>query len=254
MQEFEVFCRLGPDISVDFLRSLASVVEPSRRFHDLKMVLNYVLEFQQAQGSYPTQSMIEKVAGGLPEVSGKESKEFCEELLAEVKDFVLRERLMDLSGKDVVSVSDIGGLLKCVGSGCALEDVCSVADYDGQEAYNRVKERPVGMKLFIDALDEEVSGLGYGTLTTIFGFVASLKTTMGLSLAYTNAKHLGYSGIILTLEVPKREVYFNLLSRHAFEMYPNTKITAKRIKKALLEPEEEALLWEEIEPVSNLPD
>jgi len=128
--------------------------------------------------------------------------------------------------------------------------VCA-KEFDIQEEYSKRKEKSVGLKFFVDVLDEEVGGLSYGTLLTIGGFVGQLKSTFALNMFYSNAKYLGYNMAFLTLEVPKEELMINLYARHAYELDPSTKITAKRIKKAMLTEEEEEFLVGEVAPSFN---
>jgi len=110
------------------------------------------------------------------------------------------------------------------------------------------------MKLFVDAIDDEIGGVSYGNILTMFGFVGAGKTTAAISASYRNAKELGYNQAYLSLEVPKDEVYFNYLSRHALEIQSDTKVTAKKIKKGLLTDEEREFVFDEVEPsFKNIP-
>ena len=75
----------------------------------------------------------------------------------------------------------------------------------------------------------------------IGGYVGSYKTTVGANIAYNNAKKLNYNICYVSLEVPKEELMFNLLSRHSFDSkfteYPF--VSHNKIRHCTMTPEEE---------------
>lgn len=233
---------------VDKIRKLIGIVAKDREFKEEFAALSMALEYFNSYGTLPMPvQVVEKFKsfeGGSVHVDGNE---YIDKVVAAVQDQMVRRDLMTLASKPHVSLGRIDEIKKNIQRVNNAKFV-SIQEMDGKSNYAAVKEKPAGMKWFIDVLDEEISGASYGTITTLFGFTASLKTTTALSMVYSNAKDLGYNTAVITLEVPKKELYFNLLSRHALTMDPSTKITAKRIKKAMLSDDEESVLWGEVEP------
>lgn len=72
-----------------------------------------------------------------------------------------------------------------------------------------------GALLGVRAIDDHCRGLKLGTMTTVFGFTGSFKTTLAVSSAYYNAmmykSNVGY----ITLEIPKHYLKYMLISRHS---------------------------------------
>lgn len=60
-----------------------------------------------------------------------------------------------------------------------------------------------------------LGGLKLGTLNTILGWTGSFKTTWAINIAY-NALYDKANILYLSLEVPKEDLMFNLLSRHSY--------------------------------------
>lgn len=234
---------------VDRLRRLVEVMDPKdREFKDMYNCGKMILEYHMAYGVMPASVDVTKkfpdFAGGNVVVN---ADELIDRVLIGVREVKTRRDLMRLAADPTITPDRLDKI-KAGMERVSQAKFLSIQEMAGKDDYLKIKARPVGMKWFIDVLDEEISGTSYGTITVLFGFIGSLKTTTALSMVYANAKDLGYNSAFITLEVPKREVYFNLLSRHALTVDASTKITAKRIKKALLTEEEEKFLWEEVEP------
>lgn len=110
-----------------------------------------------------------------------------------------------------------------------------------REFYERKKTQPTGLQTFVKEVDEKIGGISGGMLMVLGGFVGSYKTTFGLNMAYNNAKKLNYNLCYISLEVPKEEVMFNLLSRHSFDSkfteFPY--VSHNKMKQCTMTPEEE---------------
>lgn len=85
-----------------------------------------------------------------------------------------------------------------------------------RKIYQKMKEEPIGLQTFIPEIDEKIGGLNYGTVNVFFGFTGAFKTTTVTNIAYRNVYDLGYNVAFISLEVPKRDIIFNVLSRHSF--------------------------------------
>jgi len=227
---------------------LRRILENQANYIEEWKFADYVVRHIQDVGYLPTPEALTDYFDIGEVVAPKEPDKYLRNLVINYRDKVLRQRMLEINSKELISASDIQELSEYAAPISSGVELVSTANFEGKVEYDVIKSRPVGMKFFLTQLDVEVSGIAYGSMLTIFGYVGAMKTTMLLSLIYSNAKDLGYNTVVITLEVPKRELYFNLLSRHAYEMDPGTEITAKKIKKAMLNDEEEDFLWNKVEP------
>lgn len=121
-------------------------------------------------------------------------------------------------------------------------------DYDYQAAYLDKISRPVGMMFNIKELDEKLFGLDLGSMTTIAGFTSHFKSTMTMNMAYHNVYQYGYNVLYITLETPKEDMYWNLLSRHSQDMkFGDKGISHEKIRKCELTEEEQKFIFEEVD-------
>lgn len=216
-----------------------------------KKVLKNLNEFWTQNGQYPDTEYLEKrfgifhaeTAGAHPNI-----EEYIRNTILNLRDKGIRGILLDIAAAEVIKEADFDKVRALLNRKRKSTPIDVTSNYDGRSCYEEVKSRPAGMKFFVETLDEHVKGMAYGSLTTIFGFTSHGKTSYAISLTYSNMKELGYNIAYVTLEIPKEELYFNFLARHASELQPETEITAVRIKKALLTEDEEEFLFEEVEP------
>lgn len=87
---------------------------------------------------------------------------------------------------------------------------------DAKAEYDLMKASPVGLRTGIDEVDKKVGGLLPGTVTTIAGFTSQFKTTWALNIAHLNSYNFGYNLAYISLETPKKDMMWNLLSLHSF--------------------------------------
>lgn len=74
-----------------------------------------------------------------------------------------------------------------------------------------------GIKTYIPEIDQIVGSIEPGTLTTIVGYSGHGKTTYAMNMAYKAArsgKHIVY----ISLEVPERDLLYDLISLHSTDM------------------------------------
>ena len=121
---------------------------------------------------------------------------------------------------------------------------------NGRENYNALLARPNGLSTGIRAIDEKIGGMNEGTVTTIAGFTSQFKTTFALNIAHLNSYNKGYNIAYITLETPKNDMYWNLLSCHSFDRkftkYPF--IGHDKIRQTKLDKAETDYLFDVIEP------
>lgn len=119
-----------------------------------------------------------------------------------------------------------------------------------REMYEKKKSQPKGMQTFIKEVDEKIGALPYGGVSVIFGYTGQYKTTWAANIAYNNVMKLKYNVAIVSLEVSKEDVIYNLLSRHStdnkFSKYPG--IPHQKIRQCELTEAEEEYLMDVVMP------
>lgn len=115
--------------------------------------------------------------------------------------------------------------------------------------YDLMKSRPQGLKTGIKEVDDRIGGMNAGTVTTIAGFTSQFKTTWALNIAYYNAYDWGYNIAYISLETPKQDMYWNLLSRHSYSDQFNKfqYISHDKMRRCALSVDEEDYLYNEVE-------
>lgn len=107
--------------------------------------------------------------------------------------------------------------------------------YNVDQWVDDLKSQSLGLKLGIGLLDDLIYGVGYGRVFTVMAQTGHLKTTFGINVLYRAIKS-GYNVLVLTLELTKQELYFNILSRHSYEM--ENPLSAESIKKGFTKKED----------------
>jgi len=85
----------------------------------------------------------------------------------------------------------------------------------GDEAYQKIIDKPLGILTGAKSLDDVLSGLMYGTMAVVFGFVSAGKSTFLLNCMY-QAITRGFNVCFMTLEVTRELMHHQLLSLHSF--------------------------------------
>lgn len=119
-----------------------------------------------------------------------------------------------------------------------------------KEMYEKKKSQPKGMQTFIKEVDEKIGALPMGGVSVIFAYTGQFKTTWATNIAYNNSMKLNYNICIVSLEVSKEDVMYNILSRHStdnkFIKYPA--IPHQKIRQCELNENEEEYLMNVIMP------
>ena len=145
------------------------------------------------------------------------------------EDLMKLSKLLDNNPEDaekiLAEINKKAGLLKSA----AREEVFYVNEKNYRPDYEASLLRG-GMLLGINALDEHLRGLKFGTMSTIFGYTGSCKTTLAMSAVYYNAVVNELNSAYITLEVPKMYLKYMFLSRHSIHPKFAGKIKAIRYK------------------------
>lgn len=102
----------------------------------------------------------------------------------------------------------------------------AIAEYEEMASRNSS-----GVDSGIKEIDDIVNGFSYGTMTVIAAPPSMFKTTLAQNIAY-NAITKGKKVAFISLELQKKNIFFNLLSLHSF--FLGHPVPAERIHKALL--------------------
>ena len=119
--------------------------------------------------------------------------------------------------------------------------------YDDLETYLEEKENEVTLSTGIKALDDRSFQLVKGKICSIFAYTGSFKTMFCTNVAY-NAMKNGANVVYISLEIDKREMYFNFLSRHSYSDTFETKISHSDIKVGRINEDEKTYLFNELSP------
>jgi len=118
------------------------------------------------------------------------------------------------------------------------------------DQYKRRKNLPLGIETGIPEIDSVIGGIPKGHVATILAWTGSYKSTWAVNMLHHNSYKLGYNQLLISLEIPKEDIYWNLLSLHSslpkFSKYPH--IPHDKIRKGELTQDEENYLFETIEP------
>lgn len=116
----------------------------------------------------------------------------------------------------------------------------SLESSDVIELYEKSKQRgDVGVKTYIPEIDQLIGSIEPGTITVIAGYTAHGKTTLALNMAYKAAKS-GTNVAYISLEVPERDVLYNLISLHSTDpKFGIEPIPSKLLRRRALDEKQE---------------
>jgi len=109
------------------------------------------------------------------------------------------------------------------------------------KALERLRDVQSGPTIYFKPFQEFIPTNPAGTLMTVGGYVGSFKTTFGLNFAYTNAVYGGWNSLILSLEMPRDELYVKTTVRHGLhpKFHGQEAVTYSKLKAGELSPNEE---------------
>ena len=191
-----------------------------------KKYFEYLLNSFESSGAFPGKDLFEMV---FPETKGGFSKT-VEIPITDLRVYIFT--VIDARLNDYVhdSISKLNQRVKDEGINQEISDEFSrletlsnrnkvkevELDIDSKKEYELKKLRPTGLQTGIKEIDDRIGGMSEGTVTTIAGFVANFKTTFAVNIAHINAYYLGYNIVYISLETPKQDMNWNLLSCHSF--------------------------------------
>jgi len=118
-----------------------------------------------------------------------------------------------------------------------------------RELYDRGVGQSLGISTGIEEIDAVIHGIAKGYMGCIFAYTGGFKSTFAVNMFYRNSYLNGYNQLLVSLEIPKVDVWWNLLSLHSgHSKWGRSPISHDRIRTRSLDPDEVRFLFDEVEP------
>lgn len=125
------------------------------------------------------------------------------------------------------------------------------AELTDLEEYELALKTQSGFKIYIPQLDNVIGSIEKGFLTTIAGYAGNYKSTLALNIATKSARD-GKNVVYFSLEMPKRDVMYNVWSCYSGEpKFSHNPIPHDAIRKGKLSDEEKSHLFNVVIPDYN---
>ena len=169
-------------------------------------------------------------------------KRHAQQVSSEIIDIASRVGQRGLTEEDIIQLQNkIKDKAKVI-----EEDAYSLSSFE--TTYNRNKAKKIGLSTGVNYIDDIVGGLDKGTVNTIMAYTSQGKSLWATNIAYKNSYEKDYNIAMISLEVTKQEVQYNILTRHSnlskFDKYPF--INKDKIKFGNLSEDEEDYLMNTI--------
>lgn len=239
MSQF-VLCNLEKVTAEGYAKDVAQWISGTS-INPHKAVWEQVAKFRQDNGKYPGFSFLKQVIEGIEDKRADDfTMDNALDFLSSVKNESITLRSIQELGKGNFEVVE-----KLMRQRVVRRETEKFGVDDSIGAYKEMTSKPAGILSGIAEVDEVLKGMSYGNMGVIAAPPGSFKTTLLISLVYNACFKSGFNFALFSFELMKRDMWFNLLSRHSLEM--GSKIPAEVMKKGLMSPEQEALLVEVVE-------
>jgi len=110
-----------------------------------------------------------------------------------------------------------------------------------------------GMKFGVDIIDKAIGGIQPGSVNVVFAYTGHYKTLSAVNFAYSNSFKRGFNVVYISLEVVKRDLTWNIYSRHSFDMHSSkfTYLPHDKMRNGQLTEKEKAFLYDDVIPDFN---
>lgn len=120
-------------------------------------------------------------------------------------------------------------------------------EYDDLEKYLENKEKEIQLTTGIKALNDEGFQLTKGKICSVFAYTGSFKTMFCTNVAFDILRKCA-NVVYISLEIDKKDMYFNFLSRYSYYNSTSNQISHSDIKSGNLTKEEKDYLFNELHP------
>lgn len=216
--------------------------------------IDYLIKSFDGVGRFPTKIIFlskfpecEQMLSKAQYYNGKDLKFYVDEFIEKRRAKQISSEIMDIASKVIDEGLDEEDILKLQSkikdkNKQVEEDNYSLTSFN--ELYQRNKIKKVGLSTGVNYVDDIIGGLDKGTVNTIMAYTSQGKSMLATNIAYKNSYEKDYNICIISLEVSKEEIKYNLLTRHSnlskFDKYPF--ISKDKIKFATLDEKEEDYL------------
>lgn len=227
------------NLEVGVVKELVPLLEGTS-LEPFKENLEKAISFRELRGNWPSYAVINTgLEDALPQADVGPDHVF--QLAIELKEEFFQTELMAASLKaDWKKVEEI--VATRTQKTISTKFVPYLVD-DAISEYERMKLLPKGILLGIDVLDRHLKRIPHKATSIWAAPPGMFKTSSAISAAFFNAFCQGLNVVYVTLEVPKRNIWFQTLSRLS-GVAPGSRLPSEGIKKCELTPDAEARLYE----------
>jgi len=209
-----------------------TTLEPFRRNVDK------AIDFHDMTGKWPEFGVVSKGLTGFVPEPGKGTPDFLTQLKLDLQEEYFRDAALAAanSGK-----WDFLEELVFKKNQVAARKFISYGVSDSVEEYKRMEGQVNGIQLGVPELDEVLRAVSFKSTCIIAAPPSMMKTSCAISAAFHNAFHEGLNVVYVTMEVPKRNIWWQMLSRLSADLHnPNKpgygdRLIAEEVKKVLLD-------------------
>lgn len=220
--------------------------------------IDYLLKCFDSVGRFPTENIFiskypetETMLKNAQVFTGKDLNFYVDEFIEKRKAKQLSSEIIDIASKVTeqgLTEEDIIKLQSKIKDKGKQVDESSYSFANFIDTYKHNKIKKVGLKTGVNYVDDIIGGLDKGTVNTIMAYTSQGKSMWATNIAYKNTYEDNYNVCMISLEVTKSEIQYNILTRHSnldiFDKYPF--IHKDKIKFATLNDEEEDYLMNTI--------
>ena len=216
--------------------------------------IDYLIKCFDSVGRFPTENIFiakfpesEVMLKNAKVFYGKDLNFYVDEFIEKRKAQQLSSEIIDIASKVTESgltEEDIIKLQSKIKDKGKVVDESSYTLNNFESLYKSNKVKKIGLSSGVNYVDDIIGGFDKGTVNTIMAYTSQGKSFWATNIAYKNSYEKDYNICMISLEVTKAEIQYNLLTRHSnldkFDKYPF--ITKDKIKFATLDEEEEDYL------------
>ncbi len=230
-----------PAVDEESLKRILKAI-PNTQYSSFEGIFTFCSEYYQKQGVMPDKRYL---CINFPQLIFPENLIFHENF---VKDFLLYIESEAVSNKSYQltvqgKFAEAAMLLDNFSNKSKnISECLKIEDVKDKFLLNR-KEASKGLKSSIDELDDIIKFYAYRTLNVIVAPSSNFKTTFACTLVYQALMNQQMNVVYLNLEDESINIWYNLLSRHSYEI--GKSISVEELKRYLL-PDERIPLFSEV--------
>lgn len=255
---------LDKPITADTTKVLEHIIGRYRKLPSLLTIeeyeaFNYMLKFKE--GNYPSGNQLCSAVEGLKDEL-KEAKPYAAvtEIHARtIETLNGRERLLlaekfakaavELQKGEMLEATENDLLKSLQKNKGQYRETYKYEHISAKERYEERGKRKDGIKIGIHDVEQITGDLTKGTINIFAAFVGGYKSMVALNIAYHNTYTHGFNGVVLSLEVSKEDMWWNLLSLHSgHSKFGKKPVEHNAIRYNKMTAEEREFIFDVVEP------